>query len=233
MTEMFIKKNRYNMEIMSKIDYFTGFYFYKWISQIEFFNINSDLSINADDYFISFNYTDTLEQFYNVPQDHILHIHGEAKKIKLNEICIEHKTANGDRGYDIRSSIIRKEIQFGSVKNNWKNIEKEIVKYDNREKVNILYDQLYENMSCFFKSSYKDPQSNFEKVKLFLQGKEIDEIVIMGHSLLGVDDTYYEQIFVPYYKKCIWKIYCNDKNASEKAVDFSIKYSLSVQKIEW
>ena len=80
MTEMFIEKNRYNMEIMSKIDYFTGFYFYKWISQIEFFNINSDLSINADDYFISFNYTDTLEQFYNVPQDHILHIHGEAKK---------------------------------------------------------------------------------------------------------------------------------------------------------
>lgn len=53
MTEMFIEKNRYNMEIMSKIDYFTGFYFYKWISQIEFFNINSDLSINADDYFIS------------------------------------------------------------------------------------------------------------------------------------------------------------------------------------
>ena len=42
--------------ILMLIDYFTGFYFYKWISQIEFFNINSDLSINADDYFISFNY---------------------------------------------------------------------------------------------------------------------------------------------------------------------------------
>ncbi|MEL2356136.1 AbiH family protein, partial [Klebsiella pneumoniae] len=36
-------------------------------------------SINRDSYFFTFNYTNTLQDIYGVPDENILHIHGNAK----------------------------------------------------------------------------------------------------------------------------------------------------------
>ena len=44
--------------------------------------------INQDNIFISFNYTDTLEQTYNIPRERILYIHGKAKE--STELIVGH-----------------------------------------------------------------------------------------------------------------------------------------------
>lgn len=39
--------------------------------------------IDSDGYYISYNYTHTLEELYDIPRKHILHIHGEVGKYNL------------------------------------------------------------------------------------------------------------------------------------------------------
>lgn len=58
-------------------------YFPKWVRQIDISSplvISKELKslITDDDYFLTFNYTDTLEQYYGV--DNICHIHGQSSK---------------------------------------------------------------------------------------------------------------------------------------------------------
>lgn len=53
----------------------------------------------------------------------------------------------------------------------------------------------------------KNLESNYETLKEFLKDALIDEIVIIGHSFMGVDEQYYRDILVPLYKDKKWIFY--------------------------
>ena len=54
--------------------------FTKWIRSIQIPSQKNYDSITKDALYLTFNYTDTLEQLYNIPESQILHIHGRASK---------------------------------------------------------------------------------------------------------------------------------------------------------
>lgn len=69
-------------QLQAKADINKARKFYKddfrtWINSINYGECCDDIKelISKEDYFISFNYTLTLERLYNIPKDHILHIH--------------------------------------------------------------------------------------------------------------------------------------------------------------
>ena len=51
--------------------------FAKWAKSIEISH-HKVISLNLDSIFLTFNYTDTLEKLYAIPENQILHIHGRA-----------------------------------------------------------------------------------------------------------------------------------------------------------
>lgn len=49
-----------------------------WCLSFDYSHVKADIIFDKDDFFISFNYTDTLERCYGVPNKHIFYIHGKA-----------------------------------------------------------------------------------------------------------------------------------------------------------
>lgn len=54
--------------------------FTKWSHSIPLATTPKDFHLEKDAYYLTFNYTDTLEVLYGIPQNHILHIHGQASR---------------------------------------------------------------------------------------------------------------------------------------------------------
>lgn len=54
--------------------------FTRWVRSIPMPNIEKYDCITKDSLYLTFNYTDTLEQLYEIPERHVLHIHGRASK---------------------------------------------------------------------------------------------------------------------------------------------------------
>ncbi|MEQ3164357.1 bacteriophage abortive infection AbiH family protein [Parabacteroides goldsteinii] len=55
--------------------------FYSWILSLPCGNSDKKLKIiTTDAFFITFNYTETLQDLYNIPNDSILHLHGRASQ---------------------------------------------------------------------------------------------------------------------------------------------------------
>ena len=50
--------------------------FHEWVDSIEIYGIEKQYAIDTDCRYLTFNYTDTLETEYDVPDNHIVHIHG-------------------------------------------------------------------------------------------------------------------------------------------------------------
>ena len=49
-----------------------------WVLSFDYSSVKADVSLNKNAFFITFNYTDTLETCYGVPNNQILYIHGRA-----------------------------------------------------------------------------------------------------------------------------------------------------------
>lgn len=54
--------------------------FTKWCHCIPLATAPKAFHLDKDAYYLTFNYTDTLEGLYGIPQKHILHIHGQASR---------------------------------------------------------------------------------------------------------------------------------------------------------
>lgn len=76
--------------------------FCNWLSQLSFDELDKKaIPIEKDAYYLTFNYTRTLEQIYDIPTKNILHIHGTYKDHDNEEIIYGH----GGRPYIIENSI--------------------------------------------------------------------------------------------------------------------------------
>ena len=79
----------------------------KWVDSIEIDNIKHKhiYTLEPDAYYLTFNYTETLEKFYNIPSKQICHIHG-SRLVKDDEYVFGHDNKreisirNEDRLYD-------------------------------------------------------------------------------------------------------------------------------------
>ena len=95
----------YQYELDRKIDRITQGIresFCNWLSQISFDGlVKKAIPIERDAYYLTFNYTRTLEDIYDIPTQNILHIHGIFKEHDNDEIIYGH----GGRPYIIEKGI--------------------------------------------------------------------------------------------------------------------------------
>lgn len=127
---------------------------------------------NANDYFINFNYTHTLEKLYGINKNNIVHVHGEVGKDNLI------------LGYPSGTYNPEKYRYDPTFKSKGCYIDIDIMEFIARMEREEIFDyytatayrSLVEKTKSFYKVFQKDVVSSFLDSKLF------DEIVVIGHS---------------------------------------------------
>ena len=206
--ENFRDSNWNDINTISELEFSYGIQFYdslfqEWLKTVDVTRekiplISSILS--KDDFFISFNYTKTLEELYGIPDDHIFHIHGFL----------------GD-----------KRLQFGSINNNPFELKNTLEsRYENEDFYGASVEYGVNNAVALYQSAYKSIDRNLNELNSFLNKIEnenvIDNVVVFGHALKTefMDKPYYERILVPRYRKNKWVLYFYSEEDKEKQFEF-------------
>ena len=136
--------------------------------------------IDSDGLYMSFNYTHTLEKIYNIPEHHILHIHGEAGNNNL-ELGYPEGTFSPEKYYyDVR--------QKGRGPYRAVEFEKHIESIEDYY-VQTAYKQLFTKCKSFSKKIRIDALHNF----LDKNTPPLNEIIVYGHSCT-IDFDYFEYL---------------------------------------
>ena len=203
-----------NLEVDNIFSFFSSFTndcFYEWIGEVGIPHqsyIRTDVDRSA--FFVTFNYTKTLEDLYQIPNNNILHIHGSVDDYST--------------------------IQFGTPDNHPGMVSQLLENiYSKDDFYNVTFAPAIRNLSGFANIAYKNLNNNYNKLSMFLYSMgRTDEIVIMGHSYLGIDEPYYRDILVPAFINLKWTIYVFDEEDLFLANQFIFKYGLrNVRLICW
>lgn len=142
--------------------------FAEWVSTIQIpdgrsvHNRLAGLDINAT--YLTFNYTSTLTSVYQVPADNILHIHGESTDSD-SELVLGHAWAPEER-----TSLF------------------EVVNHEDSDHRLI---EAMQSLDDYFSDTFKLSKQIIEDNADFFAGlKEVDQVVVLGHSLSPVDGPY-------------------------------------------
>lgn len=193
------------------------------ISQINNVAPKKNLDLSPRDLYITFNYTNLLQEIYQIPEENILHVHGSLKQ----EGEMQRSRASKAKGivFPQQSSI-----QFGSLYNDPKQIEDELVKgYGRDDCFGASIEPGINKLINYCEASFKDLKSNYDVLKQFISKKGISNVTIIWHPIMRIDNSYYEDIIVPALKNCVWTFYYykNDNDARKFIEAFGIfKYEM-------
>ena len=225
---------------------FTGKFFLEWLSQIDYSLAQNKLNnIDYKDLFVTFNYTDTLRTVYNIPSENIYHIHGAIDDIKTENIqswfipnfntIEEAEIIEQFQADEFNSAIVREQIQFGSIHNNPELIEKQLTtsfEHDNFYSASI--EPAIKRVVDFCEAGAKNIEKNYVPLDKFIRNKQIEEVVIMGHSMLGIDKAYYSDIIVPLLNNCRWSFYYHSEDDLIDAKGFVRMFDIKrYEFLEW
>ena len=138
--------------------------------------------INKDSVFLTFNYTDTLEYVYGIDSDNIKHIHGYVKN-KKEELVIGHCN--------------QKIISYALEKK--KEAETNFVDFSVS-----TFDRVSKYCEVTLKRTSRIIDENTD---FFESLSDVDEVIIIGHSLNTVDMPYFKKVFNSISDNVIWKAY--------------------------
>lgn len=135
---------------------------------------------NNDDFYITFNYTSVLENVYSIDPSKIIHIHGS-----LHEYNDDPIIGHGNLGRI--ENIKAKRHQAES--------------YYNEKEMSIC-----DVVEEYYKTTFKNVQNYMYKLNGLFK-YDFKEIVVVGHSVAGVDMPYFRRIHEIFNKKLHWNVY--------------------------
>lgn len=192
------------LEYINKLPY----YLKLWVQSIRIRDVLPRTKIidsKSDDMCVTFNYTSVLENVYKISEDKIIHIHGSLRKRYGNPI-----------------------IGHG----NYARIEKIKKRH---EKADEVFDEK-ESSICrviedYYNSTYKNVNRYMYKLKA-LNNKNIEEVIIIGHSLSEVDTPYFTMINYYVKNKAKWKVYYHDKDKKNQMYKNLIQCGIKEKQIK-
>ncbi|OEE33950.1 hypothetical protein A1QO_08885 [Vibrio genomosp. F10 str. ZF-129] len=147
------------------------------------------LPIDTSARFLCFNYTNTLERFYNIPSDRICYIHG-----KLNSTDAPIVVGHGIEASEYKAPP---------------SIDISILAEEEVEAFSDSYSPDYEYATSeahrYFKKNHKDTAACVQASSTFLQSLvDIERVVILGHSLAVIDKPYFDYVNKIVGANCQW-----------------------------
>lgn len=153
---------------------------------------------DKNDYYLTFNYTDTLRKLYSIPSEQILHIHGEKSSEELIigfskgdlDIGTKFVEIKRGRGYEITMTKYIEEIDDYYI--------------------HTAFDTLVSKVEKFEKEIQK------EKLNNFISKLNVNEIIIIGFSFGKVDAPYFNDIIERFPKSKIFVTAHNEDDLKKK-----------------
>ncbi|MCO7248828.1 bacteriophage abortive infection AbiH family protein [Pseudoalteromonas sp. Ps84H-4] len=172
--------------------------FSNYIQLASKYNVDSSrlLDIDRDAFYISFNYTKTLEYYYRINSDKILYIHGTFDD--REDIVLGHAV-------DPDNFIQEKEHESPPAgltpeeNEQWND-------YMSDQHIPFL-DEAREELASYYGRSYKNPEKIIEYNSEFFAGLNvINSVFVLGHSMSDVDIRYFEAIKEHVQIDCHWTV---------------------------
>ncbi|PJJ67337.1 bacteriophage abortive infection AbiH family protein [Chryseobacterium geocarposphaerae] len=161
--------------------------FENWLTDLNLESAEKKLDLEENSLFLSFNYTMTLEEVYQISSEKILHIHGDVENDQGSMIFGHNKTVKKQPLFDENSESTRTPFSDSEA-----NAQQTFFALQKPVKDTIR------NNHSFFKSLSK-----------------INDIIVLGHSLNSIDMPYFKMIKKYSNEAAKWKIsyYSNDEKA--------------------
>ncbi|KQN96787.1 bacteriophage abortive infection AbiH family protein [Paenibacillus sp. Leaf72] len=182
-------------------------YLLEWAKTINLDNARPRTTlINPDNeaIYITFNYTEVLENVYQIDPYEVIHIHGSIREGDIAPVL-----GHGNRGKIDRMREDCDEAE-GSQHEKAMSILRTLINY--------------------LTETYKDISEYMHELSS-LRGKEIEEIIVIGHSLSGVDIPYFKEIDLKTSKKANWKVYYHGPGEEKKMLDSMIDCEIDKERI--
>jgi|SRR5690554_4741434 len=172
--------------------------FKEFIKNVEYPNINEKdiLNINPAACFFNFNYTNSLQEYYSVEDSNILYIHNNANS--SNVLVLGH-------GIDPEKFVIEKPKMPANLSDeeeqNW-------IDYQG-EKFDISIEFGKNALFKYFNQSFKNTETIIKMNQSYFDSlKDINRVIVFGHSLSDVDKSYFEKIVNSVNPKSKWFVSC-------------------------
>jgi len=189
-----------------------------WIVNINNYSVDRKLlSFEKSSFFLTFNYTDTLERVYNILESNILHLHGQADK------RYEYKN---HPGYCFEQEIRDTEIIFGHAFNP---LDCKTIAPEKKGASAFVEAETIDKLLLFFHKTMKNTTHVMQRNSYFFDIhnlSQFDKIVIFGHSMSEIDLPYFRKILsnTINVKKMIISYYQENKRKNIEQVVSSLKF---------
>lgn len=191
--------------------------FHEWVDSLPQASINNKVNIDVkDSFFITFNYTLTLEYLYEIERDKILHIHGS---LNDDEYILGHERTHEDIKSDAEKYVDPYDGKQDPSEYGLYAIDDEITENTKNEVINQVM------------SIAKPIGQIIQKYsKLFNQFSNVENVFIYGLSFSEVDKPYLEKVIrsVPQNAKYIISYYTKKDydNINKFLTNYHINYEL-------
>ncbi|MCL1148072.1 bacteriophage abortive infection AbiH family protein [Shewanella marinintestina] len=159
--------------------------FKEFILSVQFSGIESNkiINIDRDAKYLSFNYTDTLKKYYEIPDNNVLFIHEKAE-INGGELVLGH-------GVDPKNFEEQPEKPpLGLTAEQY-----EQWRQDMAEQYDYSLELGKDTIMSYFTETFKGTRAIIEKhTDFFNDLKNVEEVFVLGHSLADVDLPYFEEL---------------------------------------
>jgi hypothetical protein len=141
------------------------------------------LLLSTESIYLNFNYTDTLERYYEIEPEQIVYVH--------------EKATDPDSVLVLGHGISPEEFTIDEPQPPENATEEELDTW--REYQGDNYDYAYETgkqeLMSYFTRSFKESEAIIENNKAFFENlTDITEVVVLGHSLSEVDQPYFRKV---------------------------------------
>lgn len=202
---------------------------YRLIANFNDFILNVNYPNNIDDkkikilpqsIFLNFNYTDTLERYYNINKNAICYIHNKAKA-NDNNIILGHGTDP--------VNFIEKDPEPPENLS-----EEELEQW--RDYMSDQYDYSYESAKSEILSYYTKAFKNTENIinqnsDFFKKLSNVENIYVLGHSISEVDIKYFETVVKTVKKDANWFVTYYSDYERKKHLDTLMNLGIKSQNL--
>lgn len=161
--------------------------FENWLSQIDLEQTDKKIDFESKAIFLNFNYTLTLEEVYKIPSERIIHIHGDVNNTP-NSLIFGHN----------------------------KELEEEPEIDENGDSNRTMFTDSQNSAKYPFYAFQKPVNEIISENKSFFESlRDIEEVVIWGHSLNQIDIPYFKEIIKQTKESITWKVGFHKKGEKE------------------
>lgn len=160
--------------------------FTDWVDSIDISPACQQQQLGTQSKYLTFNYTETLEKVYGIPDDNILHIHG-SRAVKGGAYIMGHNNIKPDDLYD----TLNGELYF---------------EQDTKNKIIGWMNELHKDTSSIIRHN----------ASFFHSLSGITHVVVIGHSVNEVDWPYFDEINKSVGSNTHWHFHSHSSDDRER-----------------